>query len=317
MVGHGVKAFRLTPERLHDRVNVGRKLAHLADQPLERSRGSWTEDPDEPPWRAWRTTGEKRQACAHDPKACQQPTNPRQVPPAPQHAGALVRHGQPFRRRVDQHDTSYTPGTTRRVRTNDEAATSGPRVHSDLQPAMCGEHFGQFVNNSVEGSGHEGASLQASPARSYAQTRVNVAIWGCTTAQLREEAANAGFEQHNWTALPATECMQTVSAHVDQESRRSEPPSIAAASDRLIESSGPRQRDQNDEERHLLIVDPRQNQRNLEQASNTSGAAGNSMQNFVPSPPASCSYTSWPRWRSSSASASARASTPDWHGREE
>ncbi len=267
MVGQGVKAFRLTPERLHDRVNVGRKLAHLADQPLERSRGSGTEDPDEPPWRARRTTGQKRQACAHDPKACQQATNPGQVPPAFQQAGALARHGQPFRRRVDQHDTRHPPGTTRRVRTNEEAAERVAHEYATIFTRDVREHPGQFVNHSVEGSGARGRVAPGEPRAVIRADARERRYLGLHDGPTEGRSGNAGFEQHNRTALPATDCMQTVSTHVDQESRRSEPPSKAAARDRLIESPGPRKRNQNDEERHLLIVDPLQNKRNLEQAS--------------------------------------------------
>ena len=63
---HRVKALGIAPEGLHDRMNLGRKLPHLTDEPLQRSGGSRTKDPDEPPRRARRASGEKRQARPDD-----------------------------------------------------------------------------------------------------------------------------------------------------------------------------------------------------------------------------------------------------------
>jgi hypothetical protein len=79
--------------------------------------------------------------------------------------------------------------------------------------------------------------------------------------------------------------MQTVSAHVNEDARRSELPSTSSGSNCLIESAGACERNQNGQERHVLIVDPGDNRRNLKRiASYASGATGNSMKNVVPSP---------------------------------
>jgi hypothetical protein len=64
MVLHCVKALGIAPESLHDWLNLRWQLPHLTHQPFQRSCCSRTKDPDEVPRRAWRATGEKRQARA-------------------------------------------------------------------------------------------------------------------------------------------------------------------------------------------------------------------------------------------------------------
>src|SRR5688500_13381826 len=49
VIRHRGKALRLTPEGLHDGMNIGWKLPNLTDKPLERPRCRRTKDPDEPP----------------------------------------------------------------------------------------------------------------------------------------------------------------------------------------------------------------------------------------------------------------------------
>ena len=76
VISHGVEAFWVAPERLHDRVNVRWKLPHFPDQAFERSCGSWAKDPDEMPRRARRTTRQQRQARADDADLREQRANP-------------------------------------------------------------------------------------------------------------------------------------------------------------------------------------------------------------------------------------------------
>ena len=67
MISHRVETLGIAPQRLHDRMDLGRKLPHFADQPFQRSCGRGSEYPDELPRRLRRATGEQRQACADDP----------------------------------------------------------------------------------------------------------------------------------------------------------------------------------------------------------------------------------------------------------
>jgi hypothetical protein len=56
--------------------------------------------------------------------------------------------------------------------------------------------------------------------------------------------------------------VQSVPAHIDQETGRSDPPSQSSGGNRLINRPGARERDQNDKERHVLIVAPGEHRRN-------------------------------------------------------
>ena len=75
MIGHGVKAFRLTPVGLNDGMDAGRKLAHLPHQPLEGSRRGWTEYLHEVPRHARRPAGQEREARADNAKAGEERTH--------------------------------------------------------------------------------------------------------------------------------------------------------------------------------------------------------------------------------------------------
>jgi hypothetical protein len=62
MIGHCVEALGIAPQRLHDGMNLGRKLSHFTDQPFQRSCRRGSKHPDELPRRLRRATGEQRQA---------------------------------------------------------------------------------------------------------------------------------------------------------------------------------------------------------------------------------------------------------------
>jgi hypothetical protein len=77
MIGHRMKAFRLTPERLDDRVDLGRKLPHFADESLEGSCRGRTEDPDEAPRNAWSAARQESEASTDNADMRQERTDPR------------------------------------------------------------------------------------------------------------------------------------------------------------------------------------------------------------------------------------------------
>ena len=72
VIRHGMEALRIAPQGLHDWMDLRWKLPHFTNQPFQRSCCSRTEDSDEPARRAWRTTSQKRQACADNSDMCQQ-----------------------------------------------------------------------------------------------------------------------------------------------------------------------------------------------------------------------------------------------------
>jgi len=66
MIRHRPKALRLTPERLHDGMQIGRELPHLADQSLQGTRGGWPEDAYEPARNAWCPARQQGETRPHD-----------------------------------------------------------------------------------------------------------------------------------------------------------------------------------------------------------------------------------------------------------
>lgn len=82
MIRHRVKALRLAPERLHERMDLLWKLSHLPDQPFERPRRRGAEDPHELPGSARRAAGQEGQARADHPGMGEQRAYPGEQPAA-------------------------------------------------------------------------------------------------------------------------------------------------------------------------------------------------------------------------------------------
>jgi hypothetical protein len=102
-IGHRGEAFRLAPQLLDYRVNVGRELPYFANKPLERTRGRGAKDFDEPSRYGWRTAAQESQACADDTNLRKQRAYPRRVTSAWEQADAFRRHRQPLGRWIDEH----------------------------------------------------------------------------------------------------------------------------------------------------------------------------------------------------------------------
>ena len=66
MIRHRPKAFRLTPERLHDWMQIGWELPHLANQSLQGTSGGWPEDAREPARNAWCAARQQGETRPHD-----------------------------------------------------------------------------------------------------------------------------------------------------------------------------------------------------------------------------------------------------------
>ena len=84
VISHAVKALRLAPERLHDRVNIRWQLPHLSNQSFKRSCCGWTKNPDEAPRSARGPSGQERQARADNSDVREQRANSRQLLATPQ-----------------------------------------------------------------------------------------------------------------------------------------------------------------------------------------------------------------------------------------
>ena len=244
MLGHRSKTLRLAPGFLHHRVNVRRKLSHLADETFECSCGSRTEQLDESPWRAGRTTGQRRKTCADDADFCQHRTRPadsrrpRRI--VRTRCGVIASHSV-------GGSTSTRPTTLSGWRDAYARTTKLPKecpTSTYRSPApTCAST--RASSSTIRGKvrGDDGGSLQASPARSYAHTRVNAAISGCTNAQLSDEPAMPASEQHHRAARSGAVHVQAMTADVDQRSDRS---ALAArSSDPLVEHADQNKRQKN------------------------------------------------------------------------
>ena len=66
MIRHRPKAFRLTPQRLHDWMQIRWKLPYLANQSLQGTRGGWPEDAYEPARNAWCAARQQGETRPHD-----------------------------------------------------------------------------------------------------------------------------------------------------------------------------------------------------------------------------------------------------------
>src|SRR5580765_8471400 len=78
MIRHRPKAFRLTPERLHDWMQIGWELPHLANQSLQGTRGGWPEDANEPARKALRAARQQAETGPHDTDSRQELADARQ-----------------------------------------------------------------------------------------------------------------------------------------------------------------------------------------------------------------------------------------------
>ena len=78
----------------------------------------------------------------------------------------------------------------RRVGPDNETAKRMSDQNMRSGGAACvGEDGGDLLNDPANVRGQDGGSLHARPARSYVQTRVNLATSGWTSTQLRDDAA--------------------------------------------------------------------------------------------------------------------------------
>jgi len=117
-----MKAFGITPERLHHWMNIRWQLPHLANQPFQRAGRSRTKDSDEVSRRGGRATSKQPQRRAHDTDVCEQRTDAGQLSASPEQAGPLGRDRQPLGRGIDQNDSHDSRAVTHRIAGDDEAA---------------------------------------------------------------------------------------------------------------------------------------------------------------------------------------------------
>ena len=217
VIGHRVKALRLAPERLHDRMNLRWKLPHFPNQPLECSRCRWTEDLDEPPRRARCAAGQERQTRADDSKMREQRAQLGTTAGHPEAGGRAAASASAIRladrrARCPRRCSGWRAAYARTTKLPNECPTSTYRSPGATSASTV--ESSSTMRSKV--LGHEGASLQARPAQSYAQTRVNFAISGRTIAQLSDDAA-IRIPAARLGCRSRTGGVQSVTADIDQE----------------------------------------------------------------------------------------------------
>ena len=174
VVGHGVEALRLAPVRLHRRVELGRQLAYLADQSLERPRRSRAEQLDERARRAGVSAGEQGERGSHDADPREKGADDRGLAGAVQQSGLRRRAVEPLHWRVDQHEAGDLLRVPRRVAAHDQAAEGV--ADQDDPPAGTEAAHGPVPSVATTTprssrmranvGGDDAASLHARPARS-------------------------------------------------------------------------------------------------------------------------------------------------------
>ena len=108
--------------RLHRRVELGRQLADLADQPLERPGRSRAEQLDERAGRAGVAAGEQGEGGSHHADPREEGADDRGLVGAAQQPGLRRRPVDPLDRRIDQHEAGDLLRVTRGIAAHDQAA---------------------------------------------------------------------------------------------------------------------------------------------------------------------------------------------------
>ena len=241
VIGHRMKALRLAPERLHERMDLRWELPHFPNEAFKRSRSGRTKDFDKPTGNTWSATGQERQTRTHDANMRQRGSQLRQRPPASQHAGTFRCHAEPVRRWIDQDQAGNPFGMTRAIRAHNEAAKRMADEHAWFSKPYAFENGTELIDDAFEGSGTR-RGLAPPESGSIVGTDP------CECRNSREDdgpterrSRYARFEQHWWAAVPRTYGMQSVPADVNEMSRRGELSALTARTEPLVQESAKEQ----------------------------------------------------------------------------
>lgn len=153
MIGHGMEALGIAPQRLRDGVDRVRELPHFANQSFQGSRRGRSKDSNELPWRPWRAATQEGEAQADDANMREPRADARQLAAAPKQPSALRRHRQPLGRGIDENKPHHSGRVTGGVGGHDEAAERVAHENARLARGQTGEHDLQFVDDPLERPG--------------------------------------------------------------------------------------------------------------------------------------------------------------------
>ena len=234
MIRHRPKAFRLTPERLHDGMQIGWELPHLADQSLQGTRGGWPEDANEPARNALCAARQQGETGPHDTDSRQELADARQLNATAQQTRLLSGHRMPFTRRIEQHQAGDVIRVCRCVGARQKRAKGMADQHRRSIVRRIGE-------NSAQLGQHPGDRARSFCWIAPAQAS---AIVGARTREGRDVRAYAcpaqgrgcdtGLEEDRRPASTGTDQMQMLSADVDHRAGRGIEPCAASSTNELV-----------------------------------------------------------------------------------
>ena len=264
MVRHRVEAFRIAPEGLHDWMNVPWQFSHFANQPLQRSCGGRTKDPDKLSRHAWCATGQKRHARANEADMRKQRADARQLSATPKHPGTLRRRCEPLGGGIDENETGNSCPVPHGIGGHNETPERVAKEDVLLARRNGCENCCQFVDDRVE---CPRTRRRFAPGEACAIVRTDASelrdSW-LHDSPTERRGGDAGLEQDGRAAAAETSRVQAVSADIDQYARRSEPSALPPAGDPLSDYSQCQQYRQRANNTHSMIVARDRAERNLE-----------------------------------------------------
>jgi hypothetical protein len=128
--------------------------------------------------------------------------------------------------------------------------------HISLSGCDLCEDLCKLVDNLIEGSrtrsrlapGQPGAVVRAHPRK--------LRDFGLHDGPTQRRRRDAGFQQHDRTAAPPADGMQTMTAHVNEETRRRESSTLTHRGESLIEDTDYDERGDDLKHGHTWIVTP-------------------------------------------------------------
>src|SRR5438094_6537350 len=151
VTGHRLKAFRLTPQRLHDGVDVWWQLLHFANESLQCASGGRSKNTYHTSWNAWRSPGQEGKTRAHDSNSREDAANTREVNASPEQARLLSRDRLPLARWIEQHEAGDGGRTRRGVGANEQGTKRVADQHSWSCSRCVGQNAVQFAQHPRHG----------------------------------------------------------------------------------------------------------------------------------------------------------------------
>jgi hypothetical protein len=150
LIGHGAKAFRLTPSGLHRGVNLRRQFPDFTHESFERPRRRRAEHLHEVPRHGRRASGQQGEARAYDPDARQETAKARHLDRAAYKVRLSSIHRYPFGRWIHEHHTTHLLRILRRIGQAHERTERMADDHAQRRTVHLGDDRMKIVNHPSE-----------------------------------------------------------------------------------------------------------------------------------------------------------------------